>query len=174
MRRGSEAASRVGLGLSHSPQLYYIPLIEFCIVIDFLVYLMVFVLTFGMFGISSVCMFHNYGHTSIPIVIKFGINVVGIKAKRRICKVFYFPTVLKQRRFFSLFSFFFAVTGFERDLLYTELLADYQIVVGYRYVSYSILYFISISSEARVHCRYLVLLYQLCFFLLQFVHTVFD
>lgn len=64
---------------------------------------MVFVLTFGVFGISSVCMFHNYGHTSVPIVIKFRINVVGIKAKRRLCKDILFPSNSKIAGFFSLF-----------------------------------------------------------------------
>lgn len=61
----------------------------------------------SMFSILSVCacLSHNYDHTHLPIVMKIGINLLGTKAKRPMCKDFKF-----------LFCFKIVVLGFYRRL----------------------------------------------------------
>lgn len=50
----------------------------------------------------SVCLPDNTGHTPIPIFMKFGIDVIGTKAERHVCGIF-FPPVPKWRPFVGIF-----------------------------------------------------------------------
>lgn len=55
-------------------------------------------------------MCHDFGLTSLQIFMKFGMNVLGTKVGRRMCKGFLFPPLFKMAADFLVF---FAVTGTE-------------------------------------------------------------
>lgn len=63
------------------------------------------------------CLSKDYGHTSLPIVLKFGtiVGLIGTKAEQNICKDLIFPFRLKIA---AILWAFFAVTGIERGLLF--------------------------------------------------------